>query len=128
MDTLVGNSPICRNPLTNPAVDVNIYASSTKDAWPLVGNHENTDIGTFMAAYLDVDLNEVTKKLKSSGSWSSPEFTTADVEPDEFRWMGHPLEEDVRTEGLDTYHGDFRKRSVDVEDSYHETGCGCEGH
>ena len=29
----------------------------------LVGNHENTDIGLFMADYLDVDLKEVSKEL-----------------------------------------------------------------
>jgi alkaline phosphatase len=102
--------------LTNPAVDVNIYASSTQDAWPLVGNNENTDVGSFLADYLDVDLDAVTKRLKSSGSWTNAETTTGAEA--EFHWMGHPLDEDVRTEGLDTYHGDFRKRS----------NCGCEEH
>lgn len=112
--------------LTTAAVDVNIYASSTKDAWPLVGNHENTEIGTFMADYLDVSLSEVTKKLTSAGSWTNAEAMPA-VDSDEFRWMGHPLEENVRTEGLDSYHGDFRKRSLDGEDVF-DAGCGCEHH
>ncbi|RJE16534.1 hypothetical protein PHISCL_11129 [Aspergillus sclerotialis] len=69
-----------------------------------------------MANYLDVDLDAVTKRLKSSGSWTNAETTTGAEA--EFHWMGHPLDEDVRTEGLDTYHGDFRKRS----------NCGCEEH
>lgn len=46
------------------AVDVNIYASSPKHAPQLVGNHENTDIGKFIAEYLDLDLEPVTKELK----------------------------------------------------------------
>lgn len=114
------------NKLTAIAVDVNIYASSTKDAWPLVGNNENTDIGSFMAAYLGVDLKKVTKKLKSSGPWSSSEFA-GPASNEEFNWMGHPLQENVRTEGLDTYHGDFKKRDVDT-DLVSESGCGCGDH
>lgn len=45
-------------------MDVNIYASSPKHAPQLVGNHENTEIGKFMAAYLDLDLEPITKALK----------------------------------------------------------------
>ena len=52
------------------AVDVNVYAYA-KNRYVmdniiksrLVGNHENTDIGLFMADYLDVDLKEVSKEL-----------------------------------------------------------------
>ena len=48
------------------AVDVNIYASDPGQAKPLRGNHENTEIGQFMAEYLDLDgeLKAVTKELK----------------------------------------------------------------
>lgn len=89
-------------------VDVNIYASSPKDAWALQGNHENTEVGEFIADYLDLDLKEITNRLQASESWSAP----GDSDPHEpYHWMGHPLNENVRTEGLDTYHGAFRKRS-----------------
>ncbi|KAF7512636.1 hypothetical protein GJ744_000897 [Endocarpon pusillum] len=46
------------------AVDVNIYASSPQHAPQLVGNHENTDIGKFIAEYLDLDLEPLTEELK----------------------------------------------------------------
>ena len=95
---------------------MNIYASSPKDAWPLHGNHENTEVGSFMANYLDLDLQKITDKLQSSASWSAQDDSDS-KEP--FHWMGNPLGEDVRTEGLDTYHGAFRKRS--------EGDCAC-GH
>lgn len=81
-----------------------------------MGNNENTDVGLFLADYLDVDVDAVTKRLKSSGSWTAH---PTDDTVTEFHWMGHPLKESVRTEGLDTYHGDFRKRS---------TGGCCEFH
>jgi alkaline phosphatase len=102
------------------AVDVNIYASSTKDAWRLVGNNENTDIGSFLAEYLEVDVEAVTKRLQSSKEWDwNPEVESASAGRS---WLGDPLGEDVRTEGLDTYHGEFKKRSVDV--NKRECGCG----
>lgn len=91
-------------------VDVNIYTSSPKDAWALQGNHENTEVGQFIANYLDLDLQEVTKRLQESDSWSAPADSGSNSH-ESFEWMGHPLNEDVRTEGLDTYHGAFRKRS-----------------
>ncbi|KAJ5601897.1 hypothetical protein N7510_011431 [Penicillium lagena] len=99
------------------AVDVNIYASSSKDAWQLVGNHENTDVGSFLASYLDLDISSVTKRLQSSAYWS-PDASTQDVSTEAFSWMGNPLGAEVRTDGLDTYHGDFRKRELG------ECGCG----
>ena len=46
------------------AVDVNIYASSPKHVPYLVGNHENTEVGAFIAEYLDLNLDDVTKVLK----------------------------------------------------------------
>lgn len=46
------------------AVDVNIYGS--KGAEKLRGNHENTEVGAFLRAYLDLDgaVEEVTRVLK----------------------------------------------------------------
>ena len=85
---------------------MNIYASSLKYAWPLMGNHENTDIGAFMASYLDLDLEEVTKKLQSA-AWSSGDMDNASAA--EFGWMGNPLGEKVPTDGLDTYHGEYKR-------------------
>ncbi|EAW11475.1 alkaline phosphatase [Aspergillus clavatus NRRL 1] len=105
-------------------VDVNIYASSTKDAWPLVGNHENTQVGNFLADYLDLDVDSITKRLQSSGSWAPADAHPASSAARPFTWLGDPLSEDVRTEGLDTYHGDFRKRGLDVDG---EEGCDCGG-
>lgn len=84
-------------------VDVNIYASSTKDAWPLVGNHENTEIGTFLAEYLGVDLAAVTAKLQEKAA------ALAD-------WMGKPLNDSVRVDTLDTYHGEFRRDLAGEDD------------
>lgn len=92
------------------AVDVNIYASSPKDAWPLVGNHENTEVGNFLAGYLDLDVDAITKRLQSSAYWTTSGEETAKDE--KYGWLGDPLGSDVRTEGLDTYHGDFKKRSL----------------
>jgi alkaline phosphatase len=44
------------------AVDVNIYAYGHQSE-RLRGNHENTDIGDFIVNYLDLDLNDITKRL-----------------------------------------------------------------
>ncbi|KAJ3289584.1 hypothetical protein HDU79_003938, partial [Rhizoclosmatium sp. JEL0117] len=49
------------------AVDVNLYAHGYKSEL-LRGNHENTDIGLFMQAVLNVDLQSVTSRL-AAGSW-----------------------------------------------------------
>ncbi|KAL1997954.1 hypothetical protein VTN02DRAFT_351 [Thermoascus thermophilus] len=117
------------------AVDVNIYASSIKDAWPLVGNHENTEIGAFIAHYLDLDLHNVTKQLQHSGLWTGPSVKVDTDAVREFAWLGDPLGADVRTDQLDTYHGDFRKRSADLPGADEpvpvmgmgrgKRGCGC---
>jgi len=111
-------------------VDVNIYASSTQDAWPLVGNHENTDIGSFIASYLDLDLQSITQKLLDSGLWSGPSSkVNANNTVDEFSWMGDPLGDDIRVDQLDSYHGDFRKRSNDNGFvSTQRRSCGCADH
>ncbi|KAL3468415.1 alkaline-phosphatase-like protein [Aspergillus heterothallicus] len=102
-------------------VDVNIYASSSKDVWPLQGNHENTEVGSFLASYLDLDVAAVTKRLQDSEFWSygaSQDKTT--TTPASFNWLGDPLGENIRTEGLNRYHGDFKKRSFLGD----ECGCG----
>lgn len=56
-------------------------------------------------------MENITKHLQSSSAWS---FAGGDVERP-FAWLGDPLGADVRTEGFDTYHGEFRKRSMDVD-------------
>ncbi|KAI7903705.1 alkaline-phosphatase-like protein [Cokeromyces recurvatus] len=46
------------------AVDVNLYAYGYQSEL-LRGNHENTDIGDFIVDYLNLDLNDITKRLNS---------------------------------------------------------------
>lgn len=82
----------------------------------MVGNHENTEVGQFLANYLDVDVDAVTKRLQSSAFWATSGEELSNQE--KYSWLGDPLGSDVRTEDLDTYHGDFRKRSLG------ECGCG----
>ncbi|KAJ9616454.1 vacuolar alkaline phosphatase [Cladophialophora chaetospira] len=101
------------------AVDVNIYASHPSHAPGLVGNHENIEVGKFIAEYLDVDLEPVTKELRSKkvktqgagegeewGEWMGPE--------------GLPVNGDGSLVTVDAYHGDFKHRKREVE----ECGCG----
>ncbi|KAJ5774294.1 hypothetical protein N7457_009190 [Penicillium paradoxum] len=90
------------------AVDVNIYASSSRDAWPLAGNHENTEVGEFLADYLDLNVDNVTKLLQDTKSGILQSYD----------WMGDRLGMTFHTDGLDGYHGDFKKRSTD------DCGCG----
>ncbi|TGZ84560.1 alkaline phosphatase-like protein [Ascodesmis nigricans] len=109
------------------AVDVNIYGS--KGAERLRGNHENTDVGQFLADYLGLDLKPVSDRLKHEGVGPT-ELSGAEPYP----WMGRGLEElrklaeleedydptlhhHTGLEHIDTYHGDFRKRSGGA--------CGC---
>jgi len=86
------------------AVDVNIYASSPDNARPLVGNHENTKIGEFIADYLSLDLDSVTRQLKHTSS--SP---GSDGASSKYSWMGKAIEDEVVVDKLDSYHGDFRR-------------------
>ena len=90
--------------------DVNIYASDPTQAQALSGNHENTEVGKFLHDYLDLDLKEITQELREKAA----SFTMRDDSGAEIGWMGRAA--DDRGEGLDHYHGDFRKRS--------ECGCG----
>ncbi|KLJ08022.1 alkaline phosphatase [Blastomyces silverae] len=92
------------------AVDVNIYASSPHDALALVGNHENSEVGSFLADYLSLDLDDVTKLLKDTKS--SP-HVSADGSDNQYAWMGKPLDDDVVVDTLDRYHGDFKRRKRD---------------
>jgi alkaline phosphatase len=48
------------------AVDVNLYAYGLKSEL-LQGNVENTDIGDFIVDFLNLDLDDITKKLKGYG-------------------------------------------------------------
>ena len=88
------------------AVDVNIYASNPDHARPLLGNHENTEIGKFLADYLDVDVGAVTKELKAKGVHG---------------WMGKELvDENAGAEWIDDhYSGNFKRKR--------DSGCAC-GH
>lgn len=84
------------------AADVNIYASSPKDAKALIGNHENTEVGEFLRDYLDVNVDEVTKELNDH---MSPTAAGGGNEA----WMGE-VDEGWPVEGTDHYGGDFRRR------------------
>lgn len=111
------------------AADVNIYASAPEHAPPLCGNHENTEVGKFLADYLNVDVEAVTKELKDKGVKQG----STGVEDGKGigeglgwgEWMG-PAElpreehEHARLVYLDEYHGDFKARKRDLE-----TDCGC---
>lgn len=101
------------------AADVNIYASDPKAALPLVGNHENTEVGDFLRDYLDVNVDAVTKELKKKDK----ELKMLGVE--QGGWMGKIPEEGERLDGqthLASYGGDFKKRGA-----VHGEDCGC-GH
>jgi alkaline phosphatase len=102
--------------------DVNIYASNAKDASPLVGNHENTEVGGFLRDYLGVDVDAVTRELREKGKGLVVE--AADGE--KVSWMGAVPEDGERLDGqnhLAGYTGEFRKRGILHET--HKRGCGC---
>jgi alkaline phosphatase len=120
-------------------VDVNIYASSPEHALALVGNHENIEIGHFLADYLDVDVDAVTAELRSkhvktgdSGLDFGGENAEAAIErlfPGEqtadYAWMGPPglpVNENGQLAILDDYHGDYKHRKRE------ELECGCGLH
>lgn len=112
------------------AADVSIFASSPHDALPLVGNHENTEVGGFIATYLDLDLDAITKKLK--GVKTKPS-TSSEESASDYSWMGKPLDKNVIVDQLDTYHGDFKRRlrkRGPGEEPVHQgrSDCGCGNH
>jgi alkaline phosphatase len=106
------------------AADVSIFASSSKAANPLVGNVENTEVGSFLANYLSLDVNAITKKLQQ---FSPPSTASNSYGEGEYGWLGDPLGEDILVDGLDSYHGDFKrsvKRNADGE-IIERSPCGC---
>ncbi|KIW81404.1 hypothetical protein Z517_04429 [Fonsecaea pedrosoi CBS 271.37] len=105
------------------AADVNIYASHPSHAPGLVGNHENIEVGEFIAEYLDLDLGVITEELKSKKVKTSVE---GEVEGDWGEWMGPPglpVNEDGSLVVLDAYHGDFKHRKREAE-GIADCGCG----
>ena len=99
------------------AVDVNIYASHPSHAPGLIGNHENTDVGKFIAEYLDLDLEPVTRELKNKKV-----RTEGEGEEEWGEWMGPeglPVNEIGSLVAVDAYHGDFKHRKREEE-------CGCD--
>ncbi|TKA72431.1 hypothetical protein B0A49_06135, partial [Cryomyces minteri] len=90
------------------AVDVNIYASDARAAKALAGNHENTEVGEFLARWLDVDVGAVTKELRERGA----AFDIVGEGGKRESWMGRIAEEGERLDGLDHLDhakGDFGK-------------------
>ena len=83
------------------AVDVNIYASSPRDAKALQGNHENTEVGNFLLDYLDLQVNDITEQLRLHPSGES--------------WMGSAESVKDGDGVMDHYEGDFKKRSLQCE-------------
>lgn len=103
------------------AADVNIYSSDPKAALPLVGNHENTEVGDFLREYLGVDVEAVTEELRRKGK--DLKMMGADGKMES--WMGKIPEEGQRLDGqnhLASYGGDYKKRHL-----LHGRGCDC-GH
>ena len=93
-------------------MDVNIYASSPKDAAPLVGNHENTEVGEFIRDYLDLDVEAVTRELKEQGTL---------LQQSGHEWMGEKVDDQRAKNRGDHYEGDFKKRGLG------EVACACGG-
>lgn len=70
----------------------------------MIGNHENTEVGEFLRAYLGLDdeVERVTEKLRKH-------MDTVGASS----WLGGVPDEDERLDGqdhIDDYHGDHRKR------------------
>ena len=92
------------------AVDVNIYASDPKEVKALIGNHENIEVGKFLADYLGVDVQGVTEELVRKGVRTGPET----VELDETVWAYSMLDgqpwEDAIIAGWDHEELEFQTR------------------
>jgi len=93
------------------AADVNIYTSDSLIAKDLKGNRENTEVGEFLARYLDVDVGAITKELREKGVDADGGYET---------WMGampvgtERLDGQTHVElglsaGMGHYEGDFKK-------------------
>ena len=76
--------------------DVNIYASDPVAAKQLVGNHENTDVGAFLRAYLDVEdeVEDITRELQD---YMHEHQTREELQ----EWIGLVPEERERLDGQD---------------------------
>ncbi|CAB4255058.1 similar to Saccharomyces cerevisiae YDR481C PHO8 Repressible vacuolar alkaline phosphatase [Maudiozyma barnettii] len=76
------------------AVDVNIYAySNRRERWHdildhLQGNHENIEIGEYMAKYLNLDLNSITELVKDTHHSPDAKVALFETEHDIY---GHKL-------------------------------------
>lgn len=104
------------------AVDVNIYASDPTHAPFLVGNHENIEVGQFIAEYLGVNLEPITKELRDKGV---KQEGVTEVQGEWDGWLGPegmPVNENGQLVYLDQYHGDFKHRAREAEAD--ECGCG----
>lgn len=112
------------------AVDVNIYASHPSHAPGLVGNHENTDVGKFIAEYLDLDLEPITQELKAKKVKTSTSASNLDGGREGESWgewmgpAGLPVNQDGSLVHLDAYHGDFKHRKREAEAAA-QAACGC---
>lgn len=108
---------------------MNIYASTAKHAPGLRGNHENIEVGKFIAEYLDLELEPITKELKKKHvKQASAEAVDSEVSSIEtgWEWMGPPglpTNENGKLIYLDTYHGNFKNRKRESE-AIEDCGCG----
>lgn len=86
--------------------DVNIFASNKHWAKDLVGNHENTEVGAFLARYLGVEdeMEKVTEELRRGMDVGRLELGSVPGSGERLDGQSH----------LDHYVGDHRKRGCDV--------------
>jgi len=80
--------------------DVNIFASNPEWAEDLVGNHENTEVGEFLARYLGVsdEVEKVTKELQQKMNVNM--LGAVPEHGERLDWQDH----------LERYHGNSKKR------------------
>jgi alkaline phosphatase len=74
------------------AVDVNIYSSGGAAAEKIRGNVENTDVGRFLAEYLSVDVEEITKELVGKLKGTAQVEEVEVQQSNGFETGGHPTE------------------------------------
>jgi alkaline phosphatase len=80
--------------------DVNIFASNPEWAEDLVGNHENTEVGEFLARYLGVtdEVEKVTKELQQKMNVNM--LGAVPGHGERLDWQDH----------LERYHGNSKRR------------------
>jgi alkaline phosphatase len=96
--------PTNANHLNHPAADVNIYSSNPAATVALHGNHENSEIGQFLANYLEVDVDAITHDLVNK---AREDKASGVIES----WMGRVPDVGERLDGdahMAHYHGDFK--------------------